>query len=244
MEDSVFRYLEEICQNEDLITEHENIFKEIMENITTGQDIKYDFVAMFTYAIFWQQSTLRVAELVENEFLPKMKKEKCSYSNFPNNLLTWVEVELNFKSDTTKKVLKGVSKFIDFVGSIEKTIIKSPIEFKKALERYYKKSINDIKDGMILFPQMGEKTAGLFLKTVGYYSNLRNLEKWKEYKYPTFGIAEIYIQRFIKDMYEYYGNLAYEKGLFSEFILKTPISLDIIRAAYVEGYTFKKFLKK
>jgi hypothetical protein len=43
---------------------------------------------------------------------------------------------------------------------------------------------------------------------VGYYSHIRGLESWQRYPYPVFGISEVYIQRFIQEVYEYYGELA------------------------------------
>jgi hypothetical protein len=52
----------------------------------------------------------------------------------------------------------------------------------------------------------------------------------------------VYTQRFIQEVYEYYGKLEHESGLFSGFILDAPVSLDIIRMGYVEGITFKIFL--
>ncbi len=66
--------------------------------------------------------------------------------------------------------------------------------------------------------------------------------RWQRYPYPVFGVSEVYIQRFIGELYEYYGRLAHESGLFKEFILDAPVSLDIVRMGYVEWNTLKKFL--
>jgi hypothetical protein len=81
------------------------------------------------------------------------------------------------------------------------------------------------------------------LLTFGYYSHICGLEHWQRYAYPVFGISEVYIQRFIEELYEYYGRLAHESGLFNGFILNAPVSLDIVRMAYVEGDGFKEFLR-
>lgn len=115
MKDEVFNYLKTICKDKDLVLEHEEGFKNIVLRLTNGKDLRFDFTMLFTYAIFWQQSTLRIADRLQNEFLPKWIKKNCNYTDIPRDILEWIKIDLQYSSKSAKKIAKGIKEFIAFI---------------------------------------------------------------------------------------------------------------------------------
>lgn len=169
-----------------------------------------------------------------------------------DNFLYKVEQWLNaFQKNPNKnynkhnKCFSGVKKFKKFLDRINKKQLYSYIEFKKALinERIITENNSEIKCEI---KYMGEKTFSLFIEQPGFYAKgKQKLKKWIEQSeyFPVYGFNETYIRYFLKEIYKYYGNTLHHSGLFKNFHLNSPVSIDVLWNAYRRKETLLKFLK-
>ena len=247
-DDKVLKYLKELCNNKDLVEKYENEVIDVIDRNTTKKDLKTDFLILFAISIYDQRITSGFAKKLYGKKTHGIDEKIASIHNVDDFIVLMKNLCKKHKQKS-KGILESISKFKKFLDKISKKDMESYDLFEKSLIKHFKiKKTDNLKgifSGKKIFRFMGEKTAGLFLKYILYYTTINNVGNWKKetHKFCTFGIGENYIKEFINDIYNYYGNELFKCGLYKNFKIKSPINLDIVREAYINGKLgFKNFI--
>lgn len=189
----------------------------------------------------------------EISFWIKDVKVQKNMNNFVERISEWLSEQKKkskegkgFKSP--KRCIESIYAFSDFLKKIDEDKLRSYQEFRDAMITFgFIRVLNsNTIEVTRKLPQMGEKTFGLFVEYLAFYTREKSgFEGWisEAKNFPIYGFSETYIKTFLREIYMFYANMLYDERLFKSFCVNSPISVDVIWNAYRRGETFSKFIK-